>query len=123
MTNARFFTIEFFTKKNIIQITLCNLYKSNMVQCVHCNSDNVRKNGKLYSWWQRRKCMECEKQFSKGWTRDTYSHDFKEEVIDQYCHKHIKAKIILQKYWISSRTLIKWKKEHLVYCKLCNPNL
>jgi hypothetical protein len=34
-------------------------------------------------------------------------------VVDEYCHDEKKAKEVLKKYGISSRTLIKRKKEHL----------
>ena len=90
-----------------------------MSDCIHCKSQEISKNGKLSSGWQRRKCKDCNKQFSLWWARDSYSSEFKQKVIDQYCHTSSKAKDILQKYRISSRTLIKRKKKHIQDCTLC----
>jgi transposase-like protein len=87
--------------------------------CVHCESWNISKNWKLLSWGQRRKCGDCSKQFSVWWARDTYSTEFKKQVIDEYCHSPAKAKEVLNKHWISSRTLIKRKKEHRDGCSQC----
>lgn len=91
-----------------------------MTDCLYCESDHVTKNGKLESGGQRFKCFDCNKQFSKGGARDTYSPEFKQQVIDEYCHSPAGAKVVLKKYGISSRTLIKRKKEHAAACKACN---
>jgi len=52
--------------------------------------------------------------------RDTYSPAFKKQVVDEYCHSPSKAKEVLKKYGISSRTLIERKKHHLDGCKECS---
>ena len=90
-----------------------------MSDCIHCDSQDIRKNWKLASGGQRRKCKDCNKQFSSWWARDTYTPEFKKEVIDLYCHSPSKAKEVLKKYGISSRTLIKRKKDHIDDCSIC----
>lgn len=91
-----------------------------MTDCLYCESDHICKNGKLASGGQRWKCSDCHKQFSIGGARDTYSPKFKKKVIDEYCHSPAGAKKVLEKYGISSRTLVKWKKEHIDTCTLCD---
>ena len=91
-----------------------------MTDCLYCTWAHVRKNWKLDSWGQRWKCVDCDKQFSTWWSRDTYSPEFKKQVIDEYCHSPAWARTVLKKYGISSRTLVKWKKDHLGDCTSCN---
>jgi transposase-like protein len=90
-----------------------------MKECLFCESESARKNWRLQSWGQRWKCMDCKKQFSTWWARDTYTPEFKRTVIDEYCHSPAKSKQVLEKYGISSRTLIKRKKEHIQTCASC----
>jgi transposase-like protein len=40
--------------------------------------------------------------------------------MDEYCHQHKKAKEVIAKHDISSRTLIKWKNKHQEHCDKCN---
>lgn len=113
-----FFTIEFLYKKHTTRVLylVCSI---SMTDCMYCPSDHVRKNWKLSSGGQRWKCAECDKQFSTWWARDTYSPEFKKQVIDEYCHSPSGSKTVLKKYGISSRTLVKRKKEHLDDCPSC----
>lgn len=90
------------------------------MNCIHCASKEVNKNWKLSSWWQRWKCLSCKKQFSQWWARDTYSHEFKEKVIDKYCHSSSTAREVVNEYDISSATLVKWKKDHIDDCDVCS---
>lgn len=120
--NARdFFTLEFLWERYIkdTSIMCLILFILPMTDCLYCPSNLVHKNGKLASWWQRRKCGTCKKQFSTWGARDTYSPEFKKKVVEEYCHSPAWVKIILKKYGISSRTLIKWKKNHKKTCVLC----
>lgn len=96
-----------------------NLHKVHMTHCIHCTWDQIKKNGRLASWWQRRKCWDCKKQFSIWWARDTYTPEFKNKVTDEYCHTPSGAQKVIQKYGISSRTLISRKKKHIQDCDSC----
>jgi transposase-like protein len=88
--------------------------------CLYCPSIHIRKNGKLASGGQRRKCVECDRQFSTGGARATYAPEYKRQIIDEYCHAGATAHQVLKKYGISSRTLIQRKKQHLPDCPQCH---
>ncbi len=90
------------------------------MNCINCSSNEVNKNWKLSSWWQRWKCYSCKKQFSIWWIRDSYSSDFKQEVVDKYCHSSSTAREVVDQYHISSTTLVKRKKDHIDDCDVCS---
>lgn len=90
-----------------------------MKNCIYCKDKNIVKNWILKNWWQRFRCRLCSKTFTIWWIRWTYDNNFREKIIDNYCHKHISAREIVAKYKISSATLISWAKDHKRYCKNC----
>ena len=97
----------------------CNLYHNHMMDCVYCHSDQIIKNGKLPSWWQRFKCHECDHQFTTWGKRGTYNPIYKEQVVKEYCHTPATAQEVIQKHHISSKTLIDWSKKHKTTCTEC----
>lgn len=90
------------------------------MNCLYCTSNSVNKNWKLPSWWQRRRCFDCSKQFSVGWKRWTYSKEFKDTIMKEYCHSPKTAREVIHDYHISSTTLVKRKKEHKKDCDICS---
>lgn len=89
------------------------------MQCIHCKSENTKKNGHGSYGLQRYLCKDCHLSFSTGWKRWTYSPEFKQQVVDAYCHEGKKAREVVEQFKISSRTLVSWKKKHLASCKDC----
>jgi len=87
-----------------------------MQNCINCKSENTKKNGHGRYDSQRFFCWDCNSSFTIEGKRGTYSPEFKQQIIEEYCHQGHKAKEIIQKHKISSRSLIKWKKEHQTHC-------
>lgn len=87
--------------------------------CLLCFSNKTKKYWLSKNGWQRFKCNTCHHTFSVWWTRWTYDNSFKERVVQNYCHRNQKALEVIGHYWISSRTLIKWSKEHKKECSQC----
>ena len=95
------------------------ILKNIMVDCTKCFSINVKKHWLLKSWWQRYYCKDCSNSFTVWWLRWTYSEFFKHKIIENYCHKWLKAREMIKYYNISSRTLVKRAKEHKKKCLKC----
>ena len=91
-----------------------------IMNCKKCNGENVIKYWTSIRNTQRFFCHDCNSTFSFGWLKKTYSQNFIDSVIDEYCHKHKTAKEVINKHKISSRTLIKWKHKHQEKCNQCN---
>ncbi|MDR2541443.1 MAG: hypothetical protein LBD11_06930 [Candidatus Peribacteria bacterium] len=89
--------------------------------CKKCNSPNTIKYGQGRNHAQRYLCHACTSTFTPQGIRGTYSPSFITEITELYCHQHQKAKTLIQQFGISSRTLIKWKKQHQQYCRHCVP--
>lgn len=86
------------------------------ITCPNCNIDFLKKNWILKSWWQRYRCFSCSKSFSYWWTRWSYSKEFKEKLVDLYCHKNYSAREIAKKYNVSTYSIVAWSKEHRMMC-------
>ena len=84
--------------------------------CIKCESDHTIKYGQGRNHAQRYLCHGCNSTFTPQWIRGTYSPTFIQQVAEEYCHKKYKAKEVIEKFWISSRTLIKRKKQHQQHC-------
>lgn len=91
----------------------------NSIRCILCYSNKTKKYWILKGWWQRYKCNQCNHTFTLWGIRWTYDDVFKKWVIENYCHRKQKVTEVLEHYWISSRTLIKWSKEHKKDCQSC----
>ena len=89
------------------------------MNCNKCNWSNTIKYGST-THTQRYLCHDCNSTFTIWWLKKHYSNDFIEDVMDEYCHQHKKAKEVIAKHDISSRTLIKWKNKHQEHCNKCN---
>ena len=87
-----------------------------MTTCIKCKSTKTRKHGHGRNNSQRFFCGACQSTFTIDGKRGTYSPEFKEAVVDAYCHQKNTAQAVIDDFWISTRTLIKWKKEHQQYC-------
>lgn len=90
-----------------------------MINCPFCYSLHIKRHGILFSWAQRFLCKICKKSFSCGWKRSTYNKEFKNHIIENYCHQHETAKKVVETYKISTATLIKRSKEHKKNCTVC----
>lgn len=90
-----------------------------MLHCLQCKSDNIKKNGYGRYKSQRYLCKTCNSSFTPGGKRGTYSPEFKQHIIELYCHQHHKSSSIIQNYGISTRTLVKWKQTHIKTCNTC----
>lgn len=87
-----------------------------MEKCIRCQSPEVKKNWHGRNHSQRLYCWSCHSSFTVDGVRGTYAPEFKQSVIDSYCHQQDTAQEVVKKYGISTRTLIKWKKEHQEHC-------
>ena len=87
-----------------------------MTQCVKCKSSETRKHGFGRNATQMFFCKQCHSSFTGDGVRGTYSPEFKESVVESYCHQRHTAQDVTEKYGISTRTLVKWKKEHQTHC-------
>lgn len=87
--------------------------------CLICLSNKIKKYWLLKNWWQRYKCNDCHHTFSMWGIRWTYDKNFKNKIIENYCHQKTKVLDIIQHYGISSRTLIKRSKNHKKTCPQC----
>lgn len=88
--------------------------------CISCYSKKIKKYWILKGWWQRYKCNDCSHTFTIWGIRGTYDDNFKKKVIENYCHRWEKVVDIIHRYWISTRTLIQWSKNHKKDCNICN---
>ena len=87
-----------------------------MEKCIRCQSPEVKKNWHGRNHSQRLYCWSCHSSFTVDGVRGTYAPEFKQSVIDSYCHQQDTAQEVVKKYGISTRTLVKWKKEHQEHC-------
>lgn len=87
-----------------------------MTDCIKCHSPYTKKNGRGRNDSQRFFCGTCCSSFTLEGVRGTYTPEFKASVVDAYCHQKAKAQEVIQDFGISSRTLIKRKKEHQQDC-------
>ncbi|MDR0607096.1 MAG: hypothetical protein LBG52_01800 [Candidatus Peribacteria bacterium] len=90
------------------------------MDCKHCKSPHTIKYGQGRHHAQRYFCHNCTTTFTPEGIRGTYSTDFITHIVDLYCHQHQKSKKITSTFGISSRTLIKRKKQHQQHCKICS---
>ncbi|UFX82918.1 transposase [Candidatus Absconditicoccus praedator] len=91
----------------------------NLINCFNCGN-KLNKNGKLKSGGQRYRCFSCNKTYTQGGTRGTYTPEFKEKIIDFYCHKKVSARKLAKKFNVSTFSLVNWAKQHRKNCKKCN---
>lgn len=87
-----------------------------MTECIKCKSSQTRKHGFGRHNAQRFFCKTCHSSFTLEGVRGTYAPEFKQSVVESYCHQNQKAQEVIEEFWISTRTLIKWKKEHQLHC-------
>lgn len=87
-------------------------------KCFKC-WDELKKNWKLKSWGQRYRCFSCKTSLTVGWARGTYTPNFKEKIMDMYCHKRISARKLAEKFNISTFSLVSWSKQHKKTCDRC----
>lgn len=92
------------------------------MECINCGSVQIRKCGKLDSGGQRYQCKSCRTRFSMWGAYDSYSDDFKQQVVNQYRHVWISARQVAQKFHISLSTLVKWSRDHIFWCQYCESN-
>lgn len=116
---ANFLEINIDTKVKYLLIKQYSMTISVMNDCLLCFSNKTKKYWLSKNGWQRYKCNTCHHTFSIWWTRWTYDNGFKERVVQNYCHRNQKAIEVIVHYWISSRTLIKWSKDHKKGCSQC----
>lgn len=87
-----------------------------VLHCIKCKSPHTKKHGRGRNASQRFFCGECCSSFTLDGVRGTYTPEFKQSVVEAYCHQSASAKGIVQEYGISTRTLIKRKKDHQKNC-------
>ncbi len=69
-----------------------------MTNCLKCHSSKTKKNGSGRNQSQRFLCVECHSSFTLNGKRGTYSPEFKQEVVEAYCHQQHKAQAVVQDF-------------------------
>lgn len=89
------------------------------MNCTKCCSNKTIKYGHWREGSQRMLCKSCNSTFTSNWKRGTYSQEFIQKIVHLYCHTNLTAREILDKYHISSRTLIKRSKKYTPSTAIC----
>ncbi|MDR0650047.1 MAG: hypothetical protein LBG59_01200 [Candidatus Peribacteria bacterium] len=87
--------------------------------CKRCKSSDTIKYGQGRNHAQRYFCHTCASTFTPLGKRGTYDRDFIITITDLYCHQHQTSRHLIQRFGISSRTLVKRKKQHQQNCPHC----
>jgi transposase-like protein len=88
------------------------------MNCSKCHSEHIIKYGIAHKL-QRYLCHDCHTTFTLGSLVKVYDSEFINQVMEEYCHQRRKAREVLEEFKISSRTLIKRKKQHQKKCNKC----
>jgi transposase-like protein len=82
---------------------MATIVTQRMVACVHCQSESVKRNGRLASGYQRFLCKDCRATFSDAPLREPPA-ELKEQVLAAY-QERMSMRGIARVYKISRNTL------------------
>ena len=86
------------------------LMVSEIILCVHCGSDRLRRDGLAYNGKQKYFCNACKRGSRQNPKARGYSQDFQAQALAAY-HERASLRGVCRIFGISRQTLITWLKK------------
>ncbi len=83
---------------------------SEIILCVHCGSDRLRRDGLAYNGKQKYFCNDCKRASRQNPKPRGYSQDFQTQVLAAY-HERASLRGVCRIFGISRQTLVTWLKK------------
>lgn len=85
------------------------------LQCVHCGSERIKRDGKTRNGKQRYRCHACARTSRENAQSERYSAPQKEQILRAYLERP-SMRGITRIFGVSRPTLIKWLKKKTANC-------